>query len=137
MARHPGQGEPHRRGRRHRAGAGAAPGPAPAPAPAPAAPVATPKWQFYQGVDSNFGDIDSNPSMPGDQPYTGNLAQLKQTCLSIPSCKGFNDNGWLKSTLQPRSDWDNYRWTSDPTKGFRVVYGRTNPMPAGGVPEMS
>ena len=75
--------------------------------------IKKPKWVFYQGLDSNLGDIGQFP---------GTLPEIKAKCLSEPLCKGFNDNGWIKSTIRPIEEW--YRWTDDPNKGFRLrVFG--------------
>lgn len=84
------------------------------------------KWRFFQGVDSNGNDIGN---------YPGSLAEIKAKCNSMPNCKGFNDNGWIKHTLLPRSDWDKYKWTTEPNKGFRVHSDRVPELATQGVPE--
>lgn len=100
------------------------PAPAPAPAPAPVVQQKTAKWMFYQGLDSGDNDIG---------PFGDTLPNMKAKCLSMPDCKGFNDNGWMKHTLRPKNEW--YHWIDDPTKGFRVPVGRVATLPDGGVPE--
>lgn len=101
------------------------PGSLPQPAPKPITPVApTPKWMFYQGLDSTGNDIGNFP---------GDVATLKAKCLSMPDCKGFNDNGWLKNTLIPKASW--LPWTNEANKGFRVPSDRVTDLPSGGVPE--
>lgn len=100
--------------------------PLPSPAPTTTTPVQqkTAKWMFYQGLDSGDNDIG---------PFGDTLPNMKAKCLSMPDCKGFNDNGWMKHTLRPKNEW--YNWTSEPTKGFRVPVGRVATLPDGGVPE--
>lgn len=102
----------------------------PASTPAPIAPPAAPKtqWMFYQGLDSGDNDIHGIP-------FPGTLASIKQKCLDTPSCLGFNDNGWIKYSIRPKSQW--YGWTGNPAQGFRINVDRYPLFPAGGVPEYS
>lgn len=106
----------------------------PASTPAPIAPPAAPKtkWMFYQGVDSG-----ALPGIPGNDigQFPGTLASIKQKCLDTPSCLGFNDNGWIKYAINPKSQW--YGWTGNPAQGFRINVDRYPLFPAGGVPEYS
>jgi hypothetical protein len=89
-----------------------APTPAPAPALAPvSAPVAT-KFTFYQGMDSNGNDIYQKIEL------ADNVPGLSAHCSSLPNCKGFNTNAWIKHTISPQSAW--LRWTSEPSKGLYV-----------------
>lgn len=83
-----------------------------------------PKWMFYKGLDSNGGDIGNFP---------GSLTQIKAKCESLPDCKGFNDNGWLKNVLLSRNLWS--KWTDDPNKGFRINVNRVPDFPSNGTAE--
>ncbi len=85
-----------------------------------------PKWMFYQGKDSGGNDIGNFP---------GSLEQIKAKCESLPNCKGFNDNGWIKHTLSMSALTSGGNWTSDPNKGFRVHADRVPEAPSVGVPE--
>ncbi len=76
--------------------------------PAPSAPTYT----FYQGKDSGGGDIQQVANL------ADNVAGLKAWCDARSDCKGFNTNGWMKSTIAPSSQWGT--WTSDATKGLYV-----------------
>ena len=103
------------------------PGPQGLPQPAPRPVVVSPpaqKWMFYQGLDSGGNDIGNFP---------GDLATMKAKCLSMPDCKGYNDNGLMKNVLLPKASWS--RWTDDANKGFRVPSDRVTDLPSGGVPE--
>ena len=92
----------------------------------PSVHVRTPqKWMFYQGLDSGSNDIGQFPGL--------DLPKLKAKCLSMPNCVGFNDNGWLKHTLRPKTKW--VSWTKDTTKGFRIPTDRVTVLPDGGVVE--
>lgn len=81
-------------------------------------------WMFYPGLDSGGNDIGNFP---------GTLDEMKATCISQPTCLGFNDNGWMKNTLIHYDQWS--RWTDDPNKGFRVYTDRVPNAPAGGLAE--
>jgi len=87
-------------------------------------PTAPAKWMFYPGLDSHGYDIGN---------FRGSLSQMKAKCLSMPNCKGFNDNGWMKYKLTPKSRW--ISWTNDPNKGFHVATDRVTELPEGGVPQ--
>jgi hypothetical protein len=81
-------------------------------APPPSvAPVAT-KFTFYQGMDSNGNDIYQKIEL------ADNVPGLSAHCSSLPNCKGFNTNAWIKHTISPQSAW--LRWTSEPSKGLYV-----------------
>lgn len=72
-------------------------------------PAQSPRWHFYQGLDSNSANLGHFP---------GTLAEMKAKCNSEPTCLGFNNNGYMKSSLAPRNTW--YTWTTVPGRGFRV-----------------
>lgn len=84
------------------------------------------KWYFYQGLDSSQNDIGQ---------YPGTLAEIKKKCLSEPTCKGFNDNGWIKHKIRPIDEWSH--WTDNPEQGFRLkITGEEGETyPTGGVIE--
>ena len=46
------------------------------------------------------------------------IQALKNECDSLPDCKGFNTNAWLKHKIKPQDQWRT--WTSDPNKGLYV-----------------
>jgi hypothetical protein len=67
-------------------------------------------YTFYQGLDSDSGDIKlMNEQTP---------QELAQFCSETINCVGFNTNGWVKQNLLPRIEWT--QWTSEPTQGFYV-----------------
>ena len=53
--------------------------------------------------------------------------------MSQPNCVGFNDNGWMKNSLNPYNSW--VHWTDDPKLGFRVNLSRTAIPDVSGVSE--
>lgn len=97
--------------------------PAPAPAPGvstvttakstPSGATAVRTYYFYPGMDSNLGDIENAQGM------ADNVPALKARCDALPNCQGFNTNAWMKSTIKPRAQWN--QWTSDPNKGLYTV----------------
>jgi hypothetical protein len=82
----------------------------------PVAPAAR-TYTFFQGIDSNGGDIEQ------DGADANNVSALQAKCNSYsnPPCLGFNTNGWMKKVLLPQAQWSNYRWTTDPSKGFYLA----------------
>lgn len=97
-----------------------APGAVATPAVVVKAPGAAPvvitacDYDFAQGVDSGGNDIKNVGALP--------LDQLKKICDTTAGCKGFNNNGWLKHTLNPQNTWS--KWTDEAGKGF---YYKRNP----------
>jgi hypothetical protein len=69
-------------------------------------------YYFYPGMDSNLGDIENSG-------LADNIAALKSRCDALPGCQGFNTNAWMKKTILPRAQWN--QWTSDPNKGLYTV----------------
>jgi hypothetical protein len=67
-------------------------------------------YTFYQGKDSAGYDIEYY-SFPGIT-----VENMKARCDSLPDCKGFNTNGWIKFYVKDQSQWDH--WTNDASKGF-------------------
>jgi len=64
---------------------------------------------FYQGLDSNGGDIKNVP---------GGFAVAATACDSDPTCLGLNSNGWIKKTLVAPASW--VKWTEESGKGLWV-----------------
>ena len=80
-----------------------------APKP-PAAQAPSASYTFHPGMDSGGHDIHNKGNL------ANNVAGLKAHCTSLPNCKAFNTNGWIKHTVRPKAQW--YKWTSDPKKGM-------------------
>lgn len=75
-------------------------------------PPPPPTYMFHQGKDSPGNDIKRMASLANQ------IQDLQDTCDSLPGCKGFNTNAWMKKTIRPESQWR--IWTSDPNKGMYV-----------------
>ena len=61
-------------------------------------------FTFHQGMDSGGNDIHQSPELANDP------LKLASHCQTLPNCKGFNTNGWIKHTISPQANW--YRWTN-------------------------
>lgn len=64
-------------------------------------------YVFTPFKDSSGNDIHNK---------RGSLPDMMAHCDSLPECKGFNTNGWMKKALRPENQWNT--WTADPDKGF-------------------
>jgi hypothetical protein len=71
------------------------------------------KYAFFQGVDSDGGDIKHESGL------TDNISGLENSCNNTEGCVAFNTNGWIKHSVLPRDQWSN--WTDDPNKGFYLL----------------
>jgi hypothetical protein len=71
-----------------------------------------PGYLFCPGAESSGGNIGNQGGL------ANNTAALANYCDSLPNCAGFNTNGWIKTSIQPRNLWVN--WTNDPNKGLYV-----------------
>ena len=69
-------------------------------------------YMYHPGLDSNLGDTVHLPGLE--------VNELKAYCDSDSSCVGFNTNGWIKSSLQPRSEWRS--WSISAEQGLYVKY---------------
>ena len=69
-------------------------------------------YMYYPGLDSILGDIVHLPELA--------VNELKAYCDSDSSCAGFNTNGWIKSSLQQRSEW--HSWSISAEEGLYVKY---------------
>jgi len=61
-------------------------------------------------MDSRDNDIGNNMS--------GGIEVYAKECIKKDYCVGFNSNGWLKDTIQIKSQW--YKWTDDTSLGLYV-----------------
>ena len=69
-------------------------------------------YMYYPGLDSSLGDIVHLPGLT--------VNELKVYCDSDSSCVGFNTNGWIKNSLQSRSEW--HSWSMSAEEGLYVKY---------------
>ena len=90
--------------------------------PTPSDTQKVPGYVFYQGYDSNEGDLKRNAA------NTNNPAMLAAECSELPNCLGFNTNGYLKASTLPLTEWR--KWTTDPSGGFYLRYPAPIPTPA-------
>ncbi|ARF09883.1 hypothetical protein Indivirus_5_6 [Indivirus ILV1] len=73
-------------------------------------------YTFHQGMDSNLGDIYQTAAL------ANNPQELASHCQNIPTCKGFNTNGWIKHTILPAQNW--YKWSNNPNQGMWINNNR-------------
>lgn len=66
----------------------------------PTPPAAIPGFNWQQNLDSTGNDITRNS--------TATMEQLASMCVADPNCKGFNTNGFIKSTIRPRAEWSGW-----------------------------
>jgi len=55
---------------------------------------------------------------------------LKATCDTLPTCKGFNSNGWMKNTIPPKNQWNSPEASfldKPDTKGFYLKKSDDDP----------
>ena len=69
-------------------------------------------YMYHPGLDSSLGDIVHLPGLA--------VNELKVYCDSDSSCVGFNTNGWIKNSLQSRSEWQS--WSMSTEEGLYVKY---------------
>ncbi len=77
-------------------------------------------YTYVQGVDSPGGGNVQQASM------ANNIPALQDYCNATPDCKGFNTNGWIKSTLV--STFKKEPTFNKPNQGFYVKSGNTVPL---------
>ena len=82
----------------------------------------TRKYNFYPGLDAYNGMTAVR--------VLGSLQQLKNTCDSSSSCKGFNSNGYVAKTILPTTSWYGSRGGFAPGSGSYIAddvdpYGAT------------
>ncbi len=75
--------------------------------------VAPKTFTYYAGKDSNGGDMIYFPDL------ANNVPALKSWCVANPNCKGFNTNGFMKSTIKTPAYLT--PWPIDTTKGVYLV----------------
>jgi hypothetical protein len=75
-------------------------------------------WTFFPNLDSDGGDLFQS-SIRGDQ--------LAEYAMCWPTVIAFNTNGWLKTSLKPKSSWSAFGGSS-PTQG---LYVRNDSLPTG------
>ena len=68
------------------------------------------EFDFYPLMDSPGNDIGNKRS--------GGIEDYAKECIEKDNCLGFNSNGWLKDTIQIKSQW--YKWTDNPSQGIYV-----------------
>eukprot|EP00977_Amphora_coffeiformis_P027340 scaffold34604_cov164-Amphora_coffeaeformis.AAC.8 len=62
-------------------------------------PVTLPGYVFWSGSDSVGSDTEDSPL-----PFSS-IANLALICDGDSLCKGFNTNGWMKTFVEPLSNW--------------------------------
>lgn len=67
-------------------------------------------YKFHQGKDSSGGDLSHRSEL------ADNITGLQSWCSAESTCKGFNTNGFFKTSIQPEAQWK--QWTTDPKKGL-------------------
>lgn len=61
-----------------------------------------PRYKFFPKKDSAGSDIRQMPGLKGD------VDALRRACDQTEGCVAFNTEGYLKSDVRPRSEWDEY-----------------------------